>query len=85
MRTPALERAMGPAKSQRPPVGKIALWYRCLRKLPYSAKGGVKEAVMRNKRLKANERPYNAYRCAHCFQYHVGHATPEQQARELVR
>jgi len=66
-------RALGPAISLRPPVGKIDLWYRCLRKLPYSKKEARNEINSRNRRLKAGERDFVAYRCEHCGHYHVGH------------
>lgn len=73
----ALASATGRAISQRPPVGKIALWYRCLRKLPYSKKAAGKMVVDRNRRLKTGERAYTSYVCSHCGQYHVGHMRRE--------
>ena len=63
----------GKAISQQPPVGKIALWYACLRKLPYSKKNAEAHAVTKNALRGPDERPFNAYRCDHCGQYHIGH------------
>ena len=67
------QKGLGPAISRRPPVGKIGLWYQCLRKLPYSRKDAERERNIRNRALRPLEREYNAYRCDHCGHYHVGH------------
>lgn len=66
--------AAGRAISMKPPVGKYELWWRCLRKLPYSRKNAAIAVNSRNTLRKPDEREYVSYRCDHCGQYHVGHA-----------
>lgn len=54
-------------------MGKYKLWHTCLRKVGYSRKEAEAKVVLRNIYRGASERPYDAYRCGYCSQYHLGH------------
>ena len=60
-------------------MGKISLWYRCLRKAPYSEKEITKAVNKRNKQRGKRERELVAYKCTDCNQWHIGHAVPQPQ------
>ena len=60
-----------PPKATQP--GQLRLWYKCLRKLPYTRDQAERLADERNGWLDYRERPYNAYECDHCGHHHVGH------------